>query len=64
MVGYEYPKIEIGLTLLSCANFGPNVVQVALLKIYDMSKAVDRGMVMGDVKLLEKSGGKSGDWTA
>jgi cyclic pyranopterin phosphate synthase len=28
-----------------------------------MSKAVDRGMVMGDVKLLEKSGGKSGEWT-
>jgi cyclic pyranopterin phosphate synthase len=27
-----------------------------------MAKAVDRGMVMGDIKLLEKSGGKSGDW--
>ena len=39
-------------------------VQVALLTIYDMCKAVDRGMVMGDVKLLEKSGGKSGDWVA
>jgi len=39
-------------------------VQVALLTIYDMCKAVDRGMVMGDVKLLEKSGGKSGEWTA
>ena len=37
-------------------------VQVALLTIYDMAKAVDRGMVMGDVHLLEKSGGKSGDW--
>ena len=37
-------------------------VQVALLTIYDMAEAVDRGMVMGDVKLLEKSGGKSGDW--
>ena len=34
-------------------------VQIALLTIYDMCKAVDRGMVMGDVKLLEKSGGKS-----
>ena len=31
-------------------------VQVALLTIYDMCKAEDRGMVMGDVKLLEKSG--------
>ena len=39
-------------------------VQVALLTIYDMCKAVDRGMVMGDIKLLEKSGGKSGDWKA
>ena len=39
-------------------------VQVALLTIYDMCKAVDRGMVMGDVKLLEKSGGKSGIWAA
>ena len=37
-------------------------VQVALLTIYDMCKAVDRGMVMGDIKLLEKSGGKSGTW--
>ena len=37
-------------------------VQVALLTIYDMAKAVDRGMVMGDVHLLEKSGGKSGEW--
>ena len=37
-------------------------VQVALLTIYDMAKAVDRGMVIGDVHLLEKSGGKSGEW--
>ena len=37
-------------------------VQVALLTIYDMCKAVDRGMVIFNVKLLEKSGGKSGDW--
>lgn len=39
-------------------------VQVALLTIYDMCKGVDRGMVMGDVKLLEKSGGKNGTWVA
>ena len=39
-------------------------VQVALLTIYDMCKAVDRGMVMSDVKLLEKNGGKSGEWKA
>ena len=39
-------------------------VQVALLTIYDMCKAVDRGMVIGEVKLLEKHGGKSGSWVA
>ncbi len=37
-------------------------VQIALLTIYDMCKAVDRGMVIGDVRLLHKSGGKSGEW--
>jgi cyclic pyranopterin monophosphate synthase len=37
-------------------------VQVALLTIYDMCKAADRGMVIGDVKLLEKHGGKSGSF--
>ncbi|MDX1750948.1 MAG: cyclic pyranopterin monophosphate synthase MoaC [Methylophaga sp.] len=37
-------------------------VQVALLTIYDMCKAVDRGMVMTDVCLQEKAGGKSGHW--
>jgi cyclic pyranopterin phosphate synthase len=38
-------------------------VQVALLTIYDMCKAVDRAMVITDVKLLEKHGGKSGSFT-
>lgn len=37
-------------------------VQVALLTVYDMCKAVDRGMTIGDVRLTEKSGGKSGHW--
>lgn len=37
-------------------------VQVGLLTVYDMLKAVDRGMVIGGVRVLEKSGGKSGDW--
>ena len=39
-------------------------VQVALLTIYDMCKAVDRGMAINDVKLLEKHGGKSGSFVA
>ena len=37
-------------------------VQVGLLTIYDMCKAVDRGMTMTDIRLVEKSGGRSGDW--
>ena len=39
-------------------------VQVGLLTVYDMCKAADRGMVIGDVRVLEKRGGKSGDWVA
>ena len=39
-------------------------VQVGLLTVYDMCKAVDRGMVMEGIRLLEKHGGKSGDWVA
>jgi cyclic pyranopterin phosphate synthase len=37
---------------------------VAALTVYDMCKAVDRGMVIAEVKLLHKSGGKSGTWNA
>ncbi|GAB4576642.1 MAG: cyclic pyranopterin monophosphate synthase MoaC [Roseibium sp.] len=36
---------------------------LACLTIYDMAKAVDRGMVIGDIRLVEKAGGKSGHWT-
>ena len=39
-------------------------VQIGLLTIYDMCKAADRGMVMGEIRVLEKHGGKSGDWVA
>jgi len=39
-------------------------VQVGLLTVYDMCKAADRGMVMGDIRVLEKRGGKSGEWLA
>ena len=38
-------------------------VQISLLTIYDMCKAIDRGMRIQDVGLLRKSGGRSGDWT-
>lgn len=36
---------------------------VALLTIYDMAKAMDRGMEISGVRLIEKRGGKTGDWT-
>ena len=39
-------------------------VQIALLTIYDMCKAADRGMVIGEVRVLEKHGGKSGSYSA
>jgi len=39
-----------------------NAVQVALLTVYDMCKATDRGMCIEQVRLLEKSGGRSGHW--
>jgi cyclic pyranopterin phosphate synthase len=38
-------------------------VSAAALTIYDMVKAVDRGMIIGDIRLDEKAGGKSGSWT-
>ncbi|PKP95657.1 MAG: cyclic pyranopterin monophosphate synthase MoaC [Alphaproteobacteria bacterium HGW-Alphaproteobacteria-14] len=39
-------------------------VSIALLTIYDMAKAIDKGMVIGEVHLIEKTGGKSGEWKA
>jgi cyclic pyranopterin phosphate synthase len=39
-------------------------VSIALATIYDMAKSVDRSMIIGDVRLLRKSGGKSGDYSA
>jgi GTP cyclohydrolase subunit MoaC len=39
-----------------------SAVSVGLLTIYDMCKAVDRGMTINDIQLLEKEGGKSGRW--
>jgi len=37
-------------------------VSAALLTVYDMAKAIDRGMRIGEIGLLAKSGGRSGDW--
>lgn len=38
-------------------------VSIALVTVYDMAKAIDRGMTIGEVMLLEKTGGQRGDWT-
>ncbi len=39
-------------------------VSTALLTVYDMAKAIDKGMILQDIRLVSKTGGKSGDWTA
>lgn len=51
-----YGKTGVEMEALTAVNVG-------LLTIYDMCKAADRGMVISGIKLLEKHGGKSGDWT-
>ncbi len=60
-------RIECTATVCSRGQTGVEMealtaVQIALLTIYDMCKAVDRGMTMGNIRLLEKSGGRSGHW--
>lgn len=64
----EPPAVQVRATV---ATHGPTgvemealtAVQIALLTVYDMCKAVDRGMSIEQVRLVEKSGGKSGRWT-
>ena len=62
-------EVDEKTTSITCTATGVEMealtaVSVGLLTIYDMCKAVDRGMVMSEIKLLEKHGGKSGDWLA
>lgn len=66
-VSAEPPSVACTATVETVGPTGVEMealtaVQVALLTIYDMCKAVDRGMTMTDVKLLEKHGGKSGSF--
>lgn len=72
-VGVEFEWEETGISVrATAATTGPTgvemealtAVQVALLTIYDMCKAVDRGMRITDVHVLEKHGGKSGSYVA
>lgn len=61
------PGVRVRATARAAARTGVEMealtaVSVALLTIYDMIKAVDRGMELGEIHLLEKAGGKSGAW--
>lgn len=70
-VDVEITDIETGFEIRSCVNSTGKTgvemealiaVSVAALTLYDMIKAVDRSMVVGDIRLLEKSGGQSGTY--
>ena len=65
----EESSIQCSVTTETVGQTGVEIealtgVQIGLLTIYDMAKAVDRGMVISGVRLLKKSGGKSGTWTS
>jgi len=61
--------IEVCATARTSAQTGIEMeaitaVSVTLLTLYDMLKAIDKTMVLGNIRVIEKRGGKSGDWTA
>jgi cyclic pyranopterin phosphate synthase len=62
------PGVRVSTTATSVGKTGVEMealtaAAVALLTIYDMAKAMDRGMIIGEVMVTEKSGGRSGNWT-
>ena len=62
------PGIRVEATSQAVARTGVEMealvaVSVALLTIYDMAKAIDREMIIGDIVLLAKTGGKTGPWS-
>lgn len=66
---YEEGAIRVTATASLTGKTGVEMeamtaVSIALLTIYDMGKAIDKGMVIEGVRLIAKSGGKSGDWSA
>ncbi len=72
-VAVEFEFLDDGIRVQSMAKLtGKTGVEmealtacsVALLTVYDMSKAMQKDMIMSDIRLLSKSGGKSGNWTA
>ena len=58
------PKDLVKIKVVTLEMEALTAVQVTLLTIYDMRKVIDRGMLIGDLKLLGKSGGKSREWKA
>lgn len=61
------PGYRVSCTARTTAQTGVEMeaivaVSVSLITLYDMAKGVDKGMVIGEISLLEKRGGKSGDW--
>ena len=65
----ESSSVVCGATVETVGPTGVEIealtaVQIALLTIYDMCKAIDRAMTITGVRLLEKAGGASGDWRA
>lgn len=70
-VDFDWEEHGVSVRAMA-ATTGPTGVEmealtaasVALLTLYDMAKALDRAMILGDIRLLEKSGGRSGDWRA
>ena len=72
-VSVEFAFVEDGVEARATASLtgrtgvemeALTAVSVALLTVYDMAKAIDKGMVISEVRLIEKRGGKSGDWRA
>ena len=67
--GFEDGALRVSATAALTGKTGVEMealtaASVALLTIYDMAKALDKGMVIEDLRLIEKRGGKSGDWKA
>jgi cyclic pyranopterin phosphate synthase len=63
----QLPGIRVTATAVTIGKTGVEMealtaVAAALLTIYDMAKAMDRAMVIGEIALLEKTGGRSGNW--
>lgn len=72
-VSVEFAFAETAITVTATASLNGKTgvemeamvaASVALLTIYDMAKAIDKGMIITDVRLIEKVGGKSGHWKA